>query len=545
MKTYFSEKNLMRAGWLLALAITGEAVALHFFSWSVAGGLWRDEVVTVNIATMPTWREMAGALMNDSFPGAFHALVRIWSALGLAHSDLALRGLGLCVGLFLLASFWGAGRMMGKEPPLLLLSLVALNPLIIRYGDSIRGYGLGTAFIILATGLLWRFVEQPGWRRGLLASAAAVASVQTLYQNAFFVLALGLAGVVVSLRQRQFRKALGILSIGFVAALSLLPYVKPICATHYGWQMLQYGASFWGCMGRLSTLADNFLGAWLVVALVAVVWGGSRIFRKPSPAEMSGQPDLPLFCGVAILLGAVFFGGFIKMSGLPTQSWYYLTVACFTMAGCNGVFPRVQAGTRMGVLAIAVFALALSPSAYSGLRWRQTNGDLIAAQVSKAAAAGDFIIVNTWYYGVTFARYYQGAAPWTTLPSITDYRFQRYDLMMKNLQTPHAIAPELERAKQALQSGHRVWIVGELAAPPLGVPMPADPPIAPNGPMGWLDAPYYITWEYQLGWYLQNHAANVTFYVPEATNAIAVNGFENLGLTAFRGWVTNAPAAGK
>ena len=545
MKTYFSEKNLVRVSWILALAITGAAVLLHFFSWSVAGGLWRDEVVTVNIATMPTWGEMAWSLMNDSFPGVFHAVVRVWSALGLAHSDLALRGLGLGIGLFLLASFWGVSRMMGKEPPLLLLALVALNPLMIRYGDSIRGYGLGTAFIILTTGLLWRFIEQPGWRRGLLASAAAVLSVQTLYQNAFFVLAIGLAGVVVSLRQRQFKKTIGILSIGFVAALSLGPYVKPICATHYGWQMLQYGASFWNCLGRLSTLAGNLLGVWLVVALLAAVWGISRIFRKPSPEETLGQPDLPLFCGIAILLGVIFFSVFIKMSGLPTQSWYYLTVVCFTMAGCNGVFPRVHTRTRIGVLAIAVFALGLSPSAYSELRWRQSNGDMIAAQVAKAAAADDFIIVNTWYYGVTFARYYKGAAPWTTLPSIADYRFQRYDLMMKNLQTPHAIAPELERAKRTLQSGHRVWIVGELAAPPLGAPMPADPPIAPNGPSGWLDAPYYAIWEYQLGWYLQKHAANVTFFVPEATNAIAVNVFENLGLVAFRGWTTNAPAAGQ
>ena len=75
--------------------------------------------------------------------------------------------------------------------------------------------------------------------------------------------------------------------------------------------------------------------------------------------------------------------------------------------------------------------------------------------------------------------------------------------------------------------------------------MPADPPLAPTGPMGWLDAPYYEAWEKQLGWYLQTHAAKVTFYVAETTNAISVSSFENMTLTAFRGWETNAPAAGQ
>ncbi len=543
MKEFF-KKHLGQGEWLLALVLTAAAVLLHLFSWSVAGGLWRDELVTVNIATLPTWHDMAGALMNDSFPGVFHTVVRVWSALGFGQSDLGMRALGLVAGLFLLGSFWAASRMLGRNPPLLLLSLAALNPVVIRYGDTIRGYGLGTGFMVLTTGLLWRFIEKPTWRRGLLASAAAVASVQTLYQNAFFVLAIGLAGVAVSLRQRQFLKAVGILSIGLVAALSLIPYVKPILATHDGWQMLQYGTSFWNCLGRLTLMAGDFLGVWLVVAFLAVMLGLGRLFLKKLPDAERAQPDLALFGGLAIVLGVVCFAGFIKSSGLPTQVWYYIPVLCFTMAGCDCVFPRVHAFTRTGVLAIALFGLVLSPSAYSALRWRQSNGDIVAAQVAKEATAGDFIIVNTWYFGVTFAHYYHGAAEWTTLPSIDDFRFQRYDLMMKKLQTPHAIAPVLARVQAALSSGHKVWIVGKISAPPPGAPMPGDPPLAPHGPFGWLDAPYYEAWEKQLGWYLQNHAGKVTFFVADNAGAIPVNPFENLGLIAFRGWETNAPAVG-
>lgn len=540
----FSKANLHRAEWTLALVITAAAVLLHFFSLSVVGGLWRDEVVTINIASLPTWHDMIRAVIYDSFPGAFHAVVRIWAALGLAHSDAGLRVLGLCMGLLLLASFWAASRMMGKDPPLLLLSLAALNPVVIRYGDSMRSYGLGIALMTLTTGLMWRLIEKPGWRRGLLAGVFAVASVQTLYQNAFFLLAIGLAGVVVSLRQRQYLKPIGILSIGFVAALSLIPYVKPIHDTQASWLLFKYGLTFSRCFGLLYQLAGHFFSVWLGVVIVAAIFGLGRIFFKTSREETDGQSDLSLFCGVALVLGVAGFGFFVKSSGLPTQVWYYIPVLCFTMVCCDGVFSRVHSFTRTGVLVIALLALVFSPPAYSALRWRQTNGDLIAAQVAKAAAADDYIIVNPWYGGVTFARYYKGAAKWATLPPITDYRFQRYDLMMKKLQMTNAIAPVLDQVRATLQSGDRVWIVGEISAPPLGSSMPDDLPVAPNDQTGWLDAPYYDVWEKQLGWYLQNHAAKVTSYVAE-TNSIAVNPLENMTLTAFRGWDTNAPNAGR
>jgi hypothetical protein len=540
----FSKKNLHRAEWTVALTITAAAVLLHFFSMSVAGGLWRDEVVTVNVALLPTWMDTIRALIYDSFPGVFHAVIRVWAALGLAHSDAGLRVLGLCVGLFLLASFWAASRMMGKTPPLFLLSFAALNPVVIRYGDSMRSYGLGIALMTLTTGLMWRFIVKPGWRRGLLAGVFAVASVQTLYQNAFFLLAIGLAGVVVSLRQHQYLKSIGILSIGFVAALSLVPYVKPIHDTQDSWLLFKYGINFSRCWDLLSQLAGDFLGVWLGLVVLTAVFGTRRIFLKTLQEETDRQPDLPLFGGVAIVLGVSGFGVFVKLSGLPTQVWYYIPVLCFTMMCCDSVFSRVHSFTRTGVLVMALLALVFSPSAYSSLRWRQTNGDLIAAQVSKAATADDYIIVNTWYYGVTFARYYNGAAKWTTLPSISDYRFQRYDLMKEKLQTPNAIAPVLDQVKATLQSGHRIWIVGKISTPPLGSPMPDDLPIAPNDQTGWLDAPYYAVWEKQLGWYLQNHAAKVTSYVTE-TNSIAVNPLENMSLTAFRGWDTNAPDAGR
>ena len=515
--------------------MTVAAVLLHFFSLSVAGGLWRDEVGLVNIAGMPTWKEIIWGLMHDHCPVVFPAVIRTWTALGLAQTDAGLRALGLCVGLFLLASFWAASRMMGKGLPLLSLSLAALNPVVIRYGDSMRAYAFGTTLMMLTIGLMWRFIEKPGWRRGLLAGVAAVVSVQSLYQNAFFLLAICVAGMVVSLRQRQLSKLAGILSIGFVAALSLVPYVKPIHDAQTWWLVSKSGINLAISLGCLSQLTDDFFGVWAVVVVLAVAFGLGRICFKALREGTVEQPDLPLFAAIAIVLGATGFGVFIKLTGLPTRVWYYLPVLCFTVVCCDSVFPRVHSFTRWGVLAIALFALGYSPLAYSALRWRQTNGDWLAAQVAQAATADDYVIVHPWYYGITFSYYYKGQAKWTTLPPIADHRYHSYDLIKEKLQTPNVIAPVLEQVETTLRSGHRVWVVGEFSAPRTGALPPPDPPVAPNGPSGWLDGPYSTAWGKKLGYFLQQHAAKITPVAGNATNFIRINPLENMTLTVSSG----------
>jgi hypothetical protein len=541
-----SKTILPKACWIVAILLTAAAVLLHFFSFTVMGGLWRDEIAIVNIATMPSWAETFQALPHDHCPIVFPAVVRTWTALGLAPTDTGLRVLGLCIGLFLLASFWAASRMMGKSLPLLSLSLVALNPLVIRYGDSIRGYALGMAFILLTMGLIWRFIEVSNARRGLLAGVAAVVSVQTLYQNAFFLLAICAAGMVVCLRQRQPSRAAGVLGVGFVAALSLLPYVNPIRNAQSWWVVSQSGTSLILTSDLLSKLTGPFLYVWVVAAVLAVALSIDRAFIRVSGQDKPrDREDLPLFGSIALVLGAIGFGVFIKLSGLPTQVWYYIPVLCFTVLCCDVILSRASPPTTIGVLLVAIYVLMIFPSAYSALRWRQTNGDLVAAQVSKAAGPDDLIIVHPWHNGLTFAYYYRGAAPWTTLPPIGDYRFHRYDLIKVKLQMTNAISPVLERVETTLRSGNRVWIVGQIHMPPPDANAPGNPPPAPNRRFGWSDGPYFNAWGAQLGYLLEHHFTNAIQLVNPLTNSPPINPMERMILIVTRGWkdsaLTNAP----
>jgi hypothetical protein len=541
-----SKTILPKVCWIVAILLTAAAVPLHFFSLTQVGGLWRDEIAIVSIATTPSWAETFRSLPYDHCPIVFPAVVRTWTALGLASTDTGFRVLGLCIGLFLMTSFWAASRMMGKGLPLLSLSLVALNPLVIRYGDTIRGYGLGMTFILLTMGLIWRFIERPNVRRGLLAGVGAVVSVQTLYQNAFFLLAICIAGMVVCLRQRQPSKAVGVLGVGFVAALSLLPYVNPIRNAQSWWVVSQFGASLAHSLDLLSELTGPFLNVWLVVAVLAVALSINQAFIQGSGQDKPhAWEDLPLFGSIALVLGAIGFGVFIKLSGLPTQVWYYIPALCFTVLCCDVILSRTSPPTTIGVLLLATYVLVISPSAYSALRWRQTNGDLVAAQVSKAAGPNDLIIVHPWHNGLTFAYYYRGVAPWTTLPPIGDYRFHRYDLIKAKLQMTNAIVPVLERVETTLRSGNRVWVVGQLHMPPPYIEMPGSPPPAPNSRSGWFDGPYFDAWGSQFGYLLEHHFTNAIQLVDAKTNSPPVNPLETMMLIVTRGWkdsaLTNAP----
>src|SRR5438094_6905892 len=128
-------------------------------------------------------------LLHDSCPILMHLVVRAWSAAGFGNTDPSLRVLGLYVGLLLLLTFWFASWTMRTGAPLLAVTLAGLNVTIVRAGDSLRGYGLGSALAVLTLAVIWRLSCRPSLATLSCAAVVAVLSVQSLYQNAFFVFA--------------------------------------------------------------------------------------------------------------------------------------------------------------------------------------------------------------------------------------------------------------------------------------------------------------------------------------------------------------------
>ncbi len=532
-------RKISLAEWSVAGLLTIAAAFLHGVFFYHAGALWRDETGIVNIGLLPSWEEVWNTLPHDHCPILFPALVRVWSEAGPGATDTSLRILGLGIGLLLLAAFWMTNRMIGRSLPLFSLSLAALNFTVITFGDSLRAYGLASAFILLTFGLVWRFLEMPVWRRGLTAGIAAVLSVQALYQNAFLVLAVCLAGIALCISRRQYRPALAVLAIGFVAALSLVPYIKPLLAAQTWWAVSKTGAGAYDFLDQMIEITGGhssnwFLCAWFmsVISAAALGIGHGLLDRKKNAA---GPQDVCFFAGFALAVSFAAYGFFFKLAALVAEPWYCIPLIGFIAVCCDVVLPRMHQALRLGIMIVAVVSLLIAwPATYSKVQQRWTNGDQLAVTLAQSISPDDLVIVHPWYYGLTFARYYHGGAVWKTLPPIEDYRFHRYDLIRQKLQMTNAIQPVLETAEATLRSGRRIWIVGEVPILNSSNPPPADLPPAPNGPKGWLDSPYTHAWGTKLGYILASHATNATRLVDPSTRG--PKPWESMGLTVVSGW---------
>jgi hypothetical protein len=533
--------DVHRTEWIVGGLITLAAVHLHTVYLLHAGGLWRDEAACVQIATQPTLLEMWQMLTYESFPALLHVIIRVWTAIGLGGRDLHLRWLGLGIGLTLLASLWFAARLMRRGVPVVSLALLALNVTVIRYGDSLRAYGLGSALNILVLVLMWRFVRKPTPGRGVRAVLAAVLSVQCLYQNAFFVFAACCGACTVCTLERQWRKAMWTIGMGAAAAISLVPYVTTILRWQESVTVMKVGFQptlIW----ESALIAMGFPLVWfnIVWVLLVLLAIGSACGTIPHGVKAAPAPDHPMlaiYSAVALVVGLMGFSFVLKVTSLHPRCWYYLPLMGFMAVCLDAILPTCLKRGRM-VLAMfaALTAMVAYPLGLPAMNYRQTNIDLLAARLTKEAAPDDFIIVYPFYCGSTFYRYYLGKTPWTTVPPLEDYRLQRYDLIKAKMQMENPTQPVLDKVAATLQSGNRVWLVGWI---PLDGKPPPDVRPAPNNPWGWHEAKYTYIWGAQVAYFIVTCASQGTVVVAPSANGF--NPDENLPLQVVSGWTLPLP----
>lgn len=533
---------LRQPEWLSAILITAAIVWLHFYFLFHAGGFWRDEVNLINLAGRHTFADMA----KDSFPILMPLCVSVWTALGLGQDDLTLRLLGTFVGLAIPAALWAVSWTARRSPPLLSLALLGLNATVINFGDSLRGYGLGSFFIVLTAVAMWAFLKNPSWRRMGILTVAAVLSVQSLYQNAVLFAAICFGAWLVCAKRKKYPAAGKILLAGIIAALSLLPYWVNISSLPTASAPLRVGFQPAIVYTNLDTAVAfplaQYFRVWEFLALMLVGLGLWRLFTRAkknmaAPEEVS-TADLPLFAGGTLAAAVVGFAGFLWYAALLTQPWYFLPLitlvaACFEFGFSGLRLPRLARVVAFGL--IAATACIAVPCAQRDLNLRFTNMDLVARQLQSSAGPDDLIIVNPWTYGISFGRYFNAPPTWTTVPPMSDHATHRFDLERLQMQNTNALQPIWDQVVMTLQSGHRVWVVGVMNIPATNAPSPfIDLPPPPLPHTGWLDTPYCLTWVAETGWFLRQHSLQFA-RVNTATNQ-SISDYENAQLFMASGW---------
>jgi hypothetical protein len=280
---------------------------------------------------------------------------------------------------------------------------------------------------------------------------------------------------------------------------------------------------------------------WIFPALaLAVVWLDEKYFSaEKTPADSPGGDggNLALFGGVTLLVAAIGFAAFLWYAALPTEQWYFIPLLALA-AGCFEIGLPVRGHARAAVLGFSIVVMAVAGvvvfADQKAVNWRLTNIDLLCQRLATEAAPEDLVVVSPWYCGITFERYFKGPAHWETAPPLSDHSLARYDLVHAQMQKPRVMQPLIEQAEAVLRAGHRVWLVGMMAIPEPGAPLPADLPPPPLPHSGWSDRPYTETWVLQANQFLSNHSRE--FKMVYETPLGNLNFMENVQLYRVEGW---------
>lgn len=525
-------------GTVLTLAVA----ALYVVYQRAAGPLWRDEVNSVNLAQLPSLYEVYANSHLDSFPTAWVLLLHGWVALGLGESDASLRVIGLLVGLATLGTWWWTAARLGLRAPLLTLLLLGMNPTWIVYGTQVRGYGLGVLGLSWALGALFAFVRRPSLATALVAQAAAILAVQSYFGNCFLIAALCAGAAAVALQRGSIRLAAAVVGIGAVAAVSMsvnlfsVAYAANLAHIEQGsYPIAWYAEVVWNALGPELPLLR---AAWTAAAACAIAGIVATLLRPRTDTTDAQRDDdraRATYVAVSAVTALVGYVVYVNYISVRTQSWYYLPLLSVLAFACDVgsalLARRFTRGEAVRAVAAVACAAGLVVAVAAEVRVRMTNVDTIAATIARDASPEDLVIVFPWYCGISFARYYGGAAPWLTLPDFPGHAYHEHALVAEKMRRgATAVAPELARVEQTLRSGHRVWIAGPLVAPEPGQ---ALPPL-PRADEPQRAAQFLANWEQQLGALLRTHARDV-WNVP-LPDAGRVNRWEGLPLIVAEGW---------
>lgn len=497
----------------VAAALSLALVALHVLAAMHAGPLWRDEISSLSLATAPSFEQLWSRLLYDPFPILFFAVLRLWHAT-FGDADLALRMLGLAIGCAGVAAFWVAARLTGRHTPIVALALLGFSPVLIVWGDRLRGYGLAVALIVVVFGCLWRLAERASTGRFLLAATAAVLSVQSGFTNALLVFACGAAAIAVTARRRAWRGALAIMAAGAVAAISLLPYLPTVLATRE-WSTLR--AADGGVAHYLAVLGEALmgwdrlsLGLWLAIAPAAILAGLLVAARSQARDTADQRCELAAYASISAVIGLVATIAFFRIVSWPTNIWYYLPLLALVAISVDTVVDALlpASGARMArTVAAASCIVVATPMFLERLETRASNIDLIARTIEAREKPGDLVVIQTFADAITFGRYYRGASPWTPAPPMNDRSLHRWDEVIDHMRAPDAMKPLLARIRTTLRGGHRVWLVTNTGWWEVKREPPRPEPFDPSQPRR-LDY-YLFTWSRQLFYELRAGAAGV------------------------------------
>jgi 4-amino-4-deoxy-L-arabinose transferase-like glycosyltransferase len=305
--------------WALAaalLGLTAAAAAIRFVPLGVQS-FHHDEVITVMRVIPGSFGQMLHEVKSsESNPPLYYVLAWGW-AKAFGRDEWGIRSLSALIGTLTVPVGYAIGRQLsGRRVGLVLMGILAFDPMLIWYSQEARSYALLVLFGALS---FLFFVRALDTRRGRDLALWSVTSALALGSHYFAFFAVGIEAAWLAVALRHHWKAL-IPALGLVAAVgaSLLPLIAAQTnPNHIGWieesglgsRFFQTGVSFLiGETGHVIAEPPRVHYAILpaigiALAALALLVIGTRRERR------GGALGLAVGLGVLALAGAAALAG--------------------------------------------------------------------------------------------------------------------------------------------------------------------------------------------------------------------------------------------
>jgi hypothetical protein len=189
-------------------------------------------------------------------------------------------------------------------------------------------------------------------------------------------------------------------------------------------------------------------------------------------------------------------------------------------------------GTALSRAGLAVIIVVGSfPALYTAVSTRLSNYDLVADIIAKRAVVGDLVIIDPFVDALTFTHYYHGPVEWIIFPPVPIPSVGPDDIP-DALRRPDAVVSGLDKIKQTLQAGRKVWLATSWNWDP-----PTQPPalVAPLRPSDNRTMGYFLrSWQRAFQYLLSVHAES-SYLVPVPCDQ-PIAWYEKSRLYLFSGW---------
>jgi hypothetical protein len=253
------EKFINKHGRLIAIlapAIIG-AIYIILCAVNLQQSVWFDESYGAYL-TRFSFGDIWSLTAADVHPPLYYFLLKIWSGI-FGSTDFGMRFMSVMFGAIAIVFAWAwLKRRFGIKIAVFATLLMALSPMLIRYGQEMRMYTMAAAIIFSATFVLQLAIDTKKTRWWVIYGILVSLGMWTHYFTALIWLA-HLAYLIYHYRTKIFQKNI---IISYITAVALyIPWLP-----HFIYQSTSVQGGFWIPNPSFTTITDYFSNSFIYLS---------------------------------------------------------------------------------------------------------------------------------------------------------------------------------------------------------------------------------------------------------------------------------------